>query len=98
MPKINKKVRVSAANVALVGPIDTPQSEPPESPAYIDADDDFGMPSDDMTSALSTATEEGQIEGLSPVAMRLLQAATDMKQSPDSYERAFLARQLIQGT
>jgi len=98
MPKINKKVRVSAANVALVGPIDTPQSEPPESPAYIDADDDFGMPSDDMTSALSTATEDGQIEGLSPVAMRLLQAATDMKQSPDSYERAFLARQLIQCT
>ena len=30
--------------------------------------------------------------------MRLLQAATDMKQSPDSYERAFLARQLIQCT
>lgn len=61
------------------------------------APDDFEIPSDDMTLALSTAAD-GQIEGLSPVAMRLLQAATDMKQSPDSYERAFLARQLIQCT
>lgn len=36
--------------------------------------------------------------GLSPVALRLLQAASDMRESPDSYERAFLARQLIQCT
>lgn len=36
--------------------------------------------------------------GLSPVTLRLLQAASDMRESPDSYERAFLARQLIQCT
>ncbi len=47
---------------------------------------------------LHDRTEADTTEGLSPVAMRLLQAATDMKQSPDSYERAFLARQLIQCT
>ncbi len=39
-----------------------------------------------------------EIQGLSPVALRLLQAASDMRESPDSYERAFLARQLIQCT
>ena len=38
------------------------------------------------------------VGGLSPVAIRLLQAASDMRESPDSYERAFLARQLIQCT
>jgi hypothetical protein len=39
-----------------------------------------------------------EVQGLSPVALRLLQAASEMKESPDSYERAFLARQLIQCT
>jgi hypothetical protein len=58
--------------------------------------DDFGSSAGDASLTFAAAGEE--IEGLSPVAMRLLQAATDMKQSPDSYERAFLARQLIQCT
>ena len=44
------------------------------------------------------AAQSDEVTGLSPVAMRLLQAASDMQESPDSYERAFLARQLIQCT
>jgi hypothetical protein len=66
---------------------------------YVDPDrldDDFGMPNQQLTLASEPVPDE--VEGLSPVAMRLLQAATDMQQSPDSYERAFLARQLIQCT
>lgn len=46
----------------------------------------------------SDGTDKASVEGLSPVAERLLQTATDMQQSPDLYERAFLARQLIQCT
>ena len=63
-----------------------------------EADDDFAMTSAELSLGINDARDEDTIEGLSPVAMRLLQAATDMKQSPDSYERAFLARQLIQCT
>ena len=48
--------------------------------------------------ALAAIAEAPEIQGLSPVALRLLQAASDMRESPDSYERAFLARQLIQCT
>ena len=69
----------------------------PTSSSYPDDDDHIEF----ATGQLSLSSEEPgeeEIEGLSPVAMRLLQAATDMKQSPDSYERAFLARQLIQCT
>ena len=69
----------------------------PTSSSYPDDDDNIEF----ATGQLSLSSEEPgeeEIEGLSPVAMRLLQAATDMKQSPDSYERAFLARQLIQCT
>ena len=62
-------------------------------------DDDFSMSGDHGgTYGGETTPNLDDVEGLSPVAMRLLQAATDMQQSPDSYERAFLARQLIQCT
>ena len=61
-------------------------------------EDDFGNQEARASFVLAEANNLAQVEGLSPVAMRLLQAATDMKQSPDSYERAFLARQLIQCT
>ena len=54
--------------------------------------DDHDVPSHEAES------EEQHIPALSPVAIRLLQAASDMRESPDSYERAFLARQLIQCT
>ena len=94
MPKSVSKVRKPRATDSPA----VPQTEPIEQPPFVEADDDFGMPSNDMTSALNATADDEQIEGLSPVAMRLLQAATDMKQSPDSYERAFLARQLIQCT
>ena len=53
---------------------------------------------DDLELTLSFDSEEEEVQGLSPVAIRLLQAASDMRESPDSYERAFLARQLIQCT
>jgi hypothetical protein len=95
MPKSATSVRKPRAKVIRAIP---PPPEPVDQPAFVDADDDYGMAPDDMALALSAAAEGSQIEGLSPVAMRLLQAATDMKQSPDSYERAFLARQLIQCT
>lgn len=58
-----------------------------------------GMAHDEEELAFAlSASAMDEVEGLSPVAMRLLEAATDMQQSPDSYERAFLARQLIQCT
>ena len=73
----------------------TPSSAvpPPEIPAEDEFEQDTFQTNDHPS--LGPPTE---IQGLSPVAMRLLQAASDMKESPDSYERAFLARQLIQCT
>ncbi len=47
---------------------------------------------------VSSLSAEDEVKGLSPVALRLLDAAAEMQQSPDAYERAFLARQLIQCT
>ena len=66
-------------------------------------DDDVGPYDDETFFGQVPASEpldeaNSTVGGLSPVAIRLLQAASDMRESPDSYERAFLARQLIQCT
>jgi hypothetical protein len=53
---------------------------------------------EDETVILVLDSTGSVIKGLSPVALRLLDAAAEMQQSPDAYERAFLARQLIQCT
>ncbi len=98
MPKAMPKSALSKMKPPMPAMADPLQPYSVDSPVFRDEDDDFGMPSGDLSLDSFEASEVEEIEGLSPVAMRLLQAATDMKQSPDSYERAFLARQLIQCT
>ncbi len=92
----------SARSAAVAKPVRTRKAKPVVQDD--DAEGNLVLSSLTASEAAQTAAErndtrpDGEFEELSPVALRLLQAASDMRESPDSYERAFLARQLIQCT
>ena len=97
MTEIAKSRRVSPARRKKTVTIEA-KSEHFESITHSDFKLDADEDAVSLRGSSDNAQDEDSVPGLSPVAIRLLQAASDMRESPDSYERAFLARQLIQCT
>ena len=91
-PSPAKRVRrTSTRTAATLG-----REEPQTLDTFASAASEFGKDTETSSEYAEAAPET--VQSLSPVALRLLDAASDMRESPDSYERAFLARQLIQCT